>query len=316
VVPSIIDLPRVAAHYALAGPSEGYGDPAEVHAYRVERRQWGSVATAGATLALGRVRVTARVTGETQEADVAVVHTTTGETHCRVRTGADPESLGSARAALFSAFVGAGASGASRTLDRCFEGRSYGTEAVFLDERRRLLARLTEDGLPALAGDPDRRGHVDRLLAALRAESPVPPLSLAAAAPFLAGAIRDELTALGTDGAAGPRVDRIQALAAAARSLRIELGLPPEAAASRIESALSSALAKLSERVTPMAVGDTLALLALRDVLPAAPDLWAAQTEAMRLWRGATAHDRTVLAPLMTALGFAATALAIPRREH
>jgi hypothetical protein len=287
-----------------------------VHAYRVERRQWGSIATAGATLALGRVRVTARVTGETQESDVAALHTTTGEIHCRVRTGADPESLGSARAALFSAFVGAGAPEAPRTLDRCFEGRSYGTEAVFLDERRGLLARLTADGLPARAGDPDGRGQVDRLLAALRAESPVPPLSLVAAAPLLARAIREELTALGTDGAAGPRVDRIRALASAARSLSIELDLPPEAAASGIESALSSALAKLRERITPMAIDDALALLAVRDVLPAAPDLWAAQTEASRLWRGATAHDRALLAPLMTALGFAATALAIPRRDH
>ena len=64
VAPAVTDLARVAAHYAIAGPSEGYGDPADVHAFRVERLRWARVAAGEASLAIGRVRVTARLTTE------------------------------------------------------------------------------------------------------------------------------------------------------------------------------------------------------------------------------------------------------------
>ncbi len=311
-MPAMIDLPRVAAHYAIAGPSERYADPAEVHAFGVERREWSSVASARTSLALGRIRVTARVTGEIEDADVAVLHTESGDTHCRVRTGTDPKQLGSARTALFRIFLDEGPARIPQALDPHFEGRSYGTEAVFCDERRRLLlGRLVDDG--SVSGPDDLRpgDRADRLLTELRrTEGPVPQSLLRAAAPLLAGAAREELGALVTDGAVGPRVDRIRTLAAAARSLGIAFELSPEGIAPPIESALGRVLATLRAGVTAAAVDDALALLALGEALQAMPGLWTVQTEAAHLWRAATPHDRSVLTPLMAALGFAPAALA------
>jgi hypothetical protein len=121
--------------------------------------------------------------------------------------------------------------------------------------------------------------------------------------------------ALAADGAGGPRVDRIRTLAATARSLGIELGLEPEEIGLSIEFALDRALARLRGGVTVAAVDDALALLALEEALQAAPGLWTAQTEAARLWRRGTPHDRGMLAPLMAALGFAPTALAVSRER-
>ena len=113
--------------------------------------EWSRVAAGGATLALGGVRVTARVTGEAQAVDVAVLHTAAGGVHCRVRTATDPETLASARAALFRVFLGEGPPGVPGALARHFAGREYGVEAVFVDERRRLLGRVVEG---IVAGGP------------------------------------------------------------------------------------------------------------------------------------------------------------------
>jgi hypothetical protein len=110
-------------------------------------------------------------------------------------------------------------------------------------------------------------------------------------------------------------VDRIRTLERAARSLGIAAGLPPEAIARPIESALARVLAGLRGRVTAAVVDDALALLTLGDVLQAMPGLWTIQTEAARLWREGTPHDRGVLAPLMMALGFAPTPWVIPRER-
>ena len=314
VMPSVVDLPRVAAHYALAGPSERYGDPVEVHAYRVERREWATISAAEAWLAVGRVRVTSSVTGETTEADVAASDAAPGDLHCRVRMSRGPAALATARTALFRAFLGEGPSGVSTAFDRHFEsGRPYGTEAVFCDERRRLLARVRAARLAPEALRSNGGHSADTLLAALRAESPVPDALLEEAGPLVARATRAELAALAADGAVGPRVDRIRTLAVTARSL----GMPvsPDGMAPPIESALRNALARLRMEVTTAAVADALAVLALGEALGAAPDLWTAQTEMARLWREATSRDRPTLAPLMAALGFAPAALAAAPEE-
>ena len=74
-------------------------------------------------------------------------------------------------------------------------------------------------------------------------------------------------------------------------------------------------LGEIRAGTTAAAVDDALALLTLGAALEAVPTLWAAQNEAARLWRAAPPCDRDILAPLMTALGFASTALAIPREK-
>jgi hypothetical protein len=230
-----------------------------------------------------------------------------------VRPGRDPAALATARTALFRAFRGEGPSGIPLALERLFEGRAYGIEAAFLDERRRLLARLGGARLSPEVPGPGEGGGVDGLLAALRAESPAQPALLQGAAALVERATRAELVALAADGAVGPRVDRIRALAATARSLGIPV--PPDGMAAPIECALRKALARLRVDLTAEAVDDAMALLALGETLRASPGLWAAQTQAAGLWREAAPRDRGVLVPLMAALGFAPAVLAVPPVE-
>ncbi|MGH7320431.1 MAG: DUF3536 domain-containing protein, partial [Candidatus Rokuibacteriota bacterium] len=178
VAPSVTDLARVVAHYAIAGPSEGYGDPADVHAFRIERLGWAHVASGAASLAIGRVRVTAHLTTEREEADVAVLHSGDGEVHCHVRTGSGTDALATARDALFRDFAGQRPAGWPRALERHFGGRSYTTDDMFPDERRRLLARLAERALETPEGARDRvDAESRRLLGELhQVGGPVPPV--------------------------------------------------------------------------------------------------------------------------------------------
>jgi hypothetical protein len=313
----VTDLARVAAHYAIAGPSEGYGDPADVHAFRVERLRWARVAVGEASLAVGRVRVTARLTTEHEEADVAVLHARDGQVHCRVRTGSDGEALAPARGALFRELPGREPVEWLRTLDRHFGGRSYGADDVFPDERRRLLARLAE---LALATPEGARGWVDagsrRLLEELRlVEGPIPPALASVTQRLLARAAREELAVLAAGGPVTAAAHRLRELVAETRSLGIPLGLAAEQVVPAIQSALGRALEALRAATTTTVVTDGLALLALGTALGAPPDLWAAQNVVAGLWRGASPGDREVLAPLMSALGFAPGALGAPREQ-
>jgi alpha-amylase/alpha-mannosidase (GH57 family) len=317
VVPSVTDLARVAAHYAIAGPSEGYGELANVHAFRIERLSWARMTAREASLTIGRVRVTAEPTTESEEADVAVLHAANGEIHCRVRTGLDAGAIAAARSALFRESPGRGRTAWPPTLDRCFGGASYGIADVFPDERRRLLARLAERALetPEDVDDCKETG-IRQLLGELRlVEGRVPPALASVARRLASQSVNDELDRLAAGASVSPAVDRIRALIAGTRPLGISLDLQSEEVAPAIQAALGRLVRGLGPGATAKTVNDALGLLALGTVLETPLDLWEAQNAALRLWREGSQPDRDVLAPLMAALGFAPAALLKPRQR-
>jgi uncharacterized protein DUF3536 len=314
VAPWVADLPRVAAHYGIAGPTEGYRDPADIHAFRVERRQWARVAVGDASLSIGRVRVTARVTEESEEADLAVLDAGDGEIHARVRTGREADALAAVREALLAIVPLRSRAEWTRELERHFGGRAYTTADVFLDERRRLVARLAERALGGAGAPLEPAGR--QLLAELRGvEGPTPSDLADVARRLLARAARDELAKLAAGGPVAGSTQRLREVLAEARSLAISLGLGAEDVTRAIGAALGRALETLSPHVTAEAIADALALLAIGQALDAEVDLWEAQNAAARLWRQGSREDRQTLAPLMSALGFAPGALAPPRRH-
>ena len=317
VAPSVTDLPRVAAHYAMAGPSEGYGDPADVHAFRVERLHWARVAAGRASLAIGRVRVTAELTTEREEADVAVLHGSDGEVVCRVRTGPDAGALAPVRSALFGEVSRSRPAVWPQTLAAHFGGRPYALDDVFPDERRRLLAYFAERALAAPARARERApADTPALLDTLCGSDGSIPLTLETAVRhLLTQRARDHLATLGAGGPVTAAVAGLRDLVARAGRLGITLGLEAGEAAPRIESALACGLVALRAGPTVAVVADVLGLLGLGTSLAALPDLWASQNAAARLWREGSPADREVLGPLMTALGFAPRALAGSREE-
>jgi hypothetical protein len=143
-----------------------------------------------------------------------------------------------------------------------------------------------------------------------RVEGPIQPALADVARRLLARAARDELARLAQGGPVAESTRRLREVLAEARSLAISLGLRTEDVTRAIGSALGCALETLRAHITSAAAADALALLAIRHALDAPIDLWEAQNAAALLWRQGSREDRQMLAPLMSALGFAPGALA------
>ena len=271
----------------------------------------------GASLSIGRVRVTACVTMESEEVDVALLDAGDGQVTCRVRTGSEAGVLATSREAVLRGFPSREAGGWPRELEERFGGRTYTIDDVFLDERRRLVARLAER---ALEGPPGATALIEtagrRLLGELRlAEGAIPSDLAGVAHRFLARAAREELAQLAGGSPVAGSTQKLRELLAEARSLGISLGLPAAEVTESIRSALERVLEVLRAGVTASATADAVALLAVGHVLDAPVDLWAAQNAATGLWHRGSPEDRQALAPLMSALGFAPGVLA-GRRDH
>ncbi len=303
VLPAVVDLRRVIAHYAIAAPYEAYGDETPVYVFRVSRLEWEREAYGETSLAVGRVRVVSDVTGETDEAAVAVLHFGGHDFHCAMRGRLDAHGFAPVREELFGHFAGHSLSEVVRALDRHFEGRAYGIRDLFLEERRKILASVTEGVLQRFE-ETYRRLYDEnrRLMQYLREADARPPEALALAARYvLRRDVEREIFGLAeSDGVP----ERIGEVLAEARSLGLDFALERETAAEPLEQALLARMARLRDGVTPERVLSALAVLQLGQRLGCVPDLWTAQNRLFELWRTETPAHRAVLAPLAAALGF------------
>jgi alpha-amylase/alpha-mannosidase (GH57 family) len=307
VTPAAADAARVAASHAIALPWDRPGDAAGAPAFGVERTTWARERQGDAALAVGRLRVTSRVTGETADVDVGVLHAGIRDVHCVVRPAADPGALAATRDALFGELRTQGTADLAEALDRRLGGRAFGLRDLFPEERRRLLGRMAEDALGRLEEAyrqlvEDSRPLLDELRAA---GVPAPPALQEAARHALRVAVHGELAAVAGGAPFPVHARRLRALLAEAAALGAAPDLPVEAAGRSLEAALGRALDAREAGVVPDAAADVPAVLALAADLGTRLDLWDAQNRAFRLWRAASDRERGALGPILDALGFA-----------
>jgi alpha-amylase/alpha-mannosidase (GH57 family) len=307
VLPAAADLRRVAAHYAISQPFEEYGETARLYAFRVDRLGWQREVDGERALAVGRLRVTAELTGETADATVAVLHVGGHDFHAAVRTDLGPDTARQAEEALFRCFGNHGLTEVVRELDSRFDGRSYAVPDLFLEERRRLLTRVTEDVLLRFEETYRRLYEENRRLMRYLRDADVPaPDALALAARYvLERRVEREVALLADEADPAPSAARIGELLTEARSLGIALAVDPRRTARHLEAALLAAIARLEEGLDSVATATALCVLDLgTDLGAGGPDLWTAQNRVFRLGRGMSATEGVAsLAPLAARLG-------------
>jgi len=198
VRPAVVDTRRVAAHYAITSLFREYPDDATLYAYRVRRQHTRRQSRGAHVLQAGRLEVTATITGETAAVWYAVLHVGGTEVHCSVG-GEGDESLAPAVEALLAVFDGGTVTETIRTMDEIFGRAFYTLRDLFTDERREVLARLSEETLEHLDASY-RRLYADSrgLMQAVRdAEVPVPREFMLAAEFVVMADLRRALAAPG-----------------------------------------------------------------------------------------------------------------------
>ena len=150
-----IDLPRVAAHHAIAA---GFGSPCplkdphchDIHCYSTEHLERREFVSGRLRLAVGRSRVRSTITWNAADFCFAVLdlgghNLTAGVRHCRDR------QAGAALAAdLAAPFERSDIPGVIRQLDHNFGAQTYNLWHLFRDEQRRILQQIMTQTLSAI----------------------------------------------------------------------------------------------------------------------------------------------------------------------
>ena len=299
VMPTVVDLRRVVAHYAITDLFEDHPDDAAVHAYRVARLDQARDAYGGTTLRIAHVRVQSQITGEAWEAMYALLHFGGHDVTCALRAWEGRAAYDRMKEDLLRRFAHHSLADMVRGLDEFFPAE-FALPHLFLDERRQVLARVIASVLDKHEETYRRIWEENhKLVRYLRqADAPIPEALAIVARHVLEQEARAELARLG-DGGALP--ERAVELVREARALGLTLDLTPATPALR--RAVLGALDAVAAEPGAERVAAVQRLVQEAGVLGVDFGLWEAQNRLFEIWR-AQPEARPVLEPLAAALGF------------
>jgi alpha-amylase/alpha-mannosidase (GH57 family) len=278
VKPAMIDLTKLAAHYAISSMFESYADNTRIYCYQVDRESHQLAETGRFRLAVGRARFTSEITQETQFLSYGVLHFGDHNLTGGVREFQGLEQFDELSRHAMEAFHRADVPEVIRLLDRGFGTNIYSIKSLFKDEQRMILDQILRSTLQeaenAYRGVYEHHAPLMRFLHGLNL--PVPPIIQNAAGYAMNSLLRQAFEARPFD------IDRIRTLLAEAKVAGAQLDHPT------LEYSLRKRIERLSDRFyaepadlsTVERLNDALALQA---DLPFPLVLWSVQNKCYEI---------------------------------
>lgn len=146
VRPAMVDLPNVAAHYAVSSLFEENHPRSRVYGYDVEREEYRLLRSGRSRLGAGRLLVTSAVTGESARLTFGVLHMGDHNVIGGVRPFRGEKAYRQTLQDVSEAFQRAEFPDLIRAMDRSF-GTRYSLSLLFRDEQRRIAGLLVDEAM-------------------------------------------------------------------------------------------------------------------------------------------------------------------------
>lgn len=139
VKPSMIDLTKVAAHFAISSLFEEYGKQAKIYCYNIDVDDYHSSVAGKLRLAVGRAKVASDITGESGLLSFGVLHLGDHNVNAGIRGYEAEEAYQTMLQEVTQTFSGANLPEVIRLLDKHFGTSTYSLRDLFRDEQRKVL---------------------------------------------------------------------------------------------------------------------------------------------------------------------------------
>ena len=149
VKPAVVDIKRVAGHYAISSLFENYPEKAGIYCYEAQRLRYSVEAEGKMRLATGCAHFRSAITGESAVLDFSVLHL--GDHN--VTAGIQPSQTSSEdqRKKLVEAFGQADTAELIRLLDQIYGKDIFSLRLLFRDEQRKITRIIIEESLNSAA---------------------------------------------------------------------------------------------------------------------------------------------------------------------
>lgn len=147
VKPAMVDLTKVAAHYAISSLFEEYGKQTRIYCYSIDVEDYQSFEAGAVKLAVGKAKVASVITWESSLMTFGVLHFGDHNLNAGVREYQREEAYQLMAQEVAQAFSKAEFPEVIRQLDKHFGASTYSLRYLFQDEQRKVLDRILESTL-------------------------------------------------------------------------------------------------------------------------------------------------------------------------
>jgi alpha-amylase/alpha-mannosidase (GH57 family) len=147
VRPSMVTLPRVAAHFAVSSLFEDYPKKAGVYCYSVETEDARTMRAGRTRIGVGKVRLSSDIIRNSQNLIYSTLHFGDHNVHAGVREFAGRKAYERMTSELLHAFSHADLARVIRVMDAGFGNDTWSLKSLFRDEQRRILGLILDSTL-------------------------------------------------------------------------------------------------------------------------------------------------------------------------
>ncbi len=141
VKPSVVDLEKVGAHYAISSLFAPYSERADIFCYTVKRLDYHTGEAGKLRMALGQARLTSKITQESEVQTFWVVHFGDHNVAGGVQPIAEAIGYQDLLEKINDSFARVDIPEVVRLLDKRF-GKTYSLRSLFRDEQRRIVRSI------------------------------------------------------------------------------------------------------------------------------------------------------------------------------
>ena len=147
IKPAMVDLGKVAAHYAVSSLFEPYQERTRVYSHQVTREDHTVDIAGRRKLGLGRIHVRSEITQESATFAYGVLHLGDHNVSGGVRPYQGPDDYASMKAEIVEFFQREDVPDLIRAVDRQFGDESYSLRFLFRDEQHKIVRILLDSAL-------------------------------------------------------------------------------------------------------------------------------------------------------------------------
>jgi alpha-amylase/alpha-mannosidase (GH57 family) len=144
IKPAMVDLTKVAAHYAVSFLFEEYEEQAKIYCYSIDLQDYQSFVAGKPKLVVGWAKVTSEITLESSLLSFGVLHFGDHSLNAGVREYQGEEAYQAMVQEVTQTFSAADFPNVIRLLDKHFGTSTYSIKSLFRDEQRKVLNRILE----------------------------------------------------------------------------------------------------------------------------------------------------------------------------
>jgi len=142
VKPAVLDLSKLAVHYAISSLFEQYPDSTRVYSYSVDTKDYRARQSGNVRMAIGKARFTSEITQESDMLMFGVLHFGQHNLNGSVAKFISDDQYRDLAKVMRDAFTHAGLAESIHLLTQRFGGQTYTIRSLFKDEQRKVMNEI------------------------------------------------------------------------------------------------------------------------------------------------------------------------------